>query len=168
MYIYIYILYMFILYLHNILKHRDKKKKKFNDLWYFWTHLTLYIGTCCVMANPMTGSPSKISHVTTAALPSKVLMVTFSGADRLSEDKSHKSRDRKVLRESILLHFSTALTDNTQKNLKSKSWKYPRLFFVFFALLFLSSFLTPNRMMCTLQILETLHCSTWSKVRLNR
>lgn len=33
------------------------------------------------MANPMTGSPSKISHVTTAELTSSSLMVTLSGAD---------------------------------------------------------------------------------------
>lgn len=38
------------------------------------------------MANPMTGSPSKMSHVTIAEFPSSALMVTLSGADKLSED----------------------------------------------------------------------------------
>lgn len=40
--------------------------------------------TCCVTANPMTGSPSKISHVTTAELTSISLMVTLSGADSVA------------------------------------------------------------------------------------
>ena len=69
-------------------------------------HLSMYwyISTCCVMAKPMTGSPSKMSHVTTAELPSKVLMVTLSGADKLSEDKSHKRREKKRCWEGFLSH----------------------------------------------------------------
>ncbi len=43
--------------------------------------LSLYAPvTCCVMANPMTGSPSGMSHVTTAKLPFRSLMDTFTGA----------------------------------------------------------------------------------------
>lgn len=43
--------------------------------------------TCWVTAKPMTGSPSRISHVTTAELTSISRMVTLSGADsRVSDD----------------------------------------------------------------------------------
>lgn len=43
--------------------------------------------TCWVIANPMTGSPSRISHVTIAEFPSSGVMVTLSGADKLSEKR---------------------------------------------------------------------------------
>lgn len=40
--------------------------------------------TCCVTAKPMTGSPSGMSHVTTAELAFTALMVTLTGGDKLS------------------------------------------------------------------------------------
>ncbi len=49
-----------------------------------------WFNTCWVMANPMTGSPSRMSHVTIAEFPSSALMVTLSGADKLSEDDKNK------------------------------------------------------------------------------
>lgn len=40
--------------------------------------------TCCVMAKPMTGSPSGMSHDTTAEFAFTSLMVTLTGGDKLS------------------------------------------------------------------------------------
>lgn len=51
-----------------------------------------WFNTCWVMANPMTGSPSRMSHVTIAEFPSSALMVTLSGADKLSEDEKKTKR----------------------------------------------------------------------------
>ncbi len=52
-----------------------------------------WFNTCCVMANPMTGSPSRMSHVTIAEFPSSAWMVTLSGADKLSEDDKNKRHE---------------------------------------------------------------------------
>lgn len=43
--------------------------------------------TCCVMAKPMTGSPSGMSHVTTAEFAFTALMVTLTGGDKLSANR---------------------------------------------------------------------------------
>ena len=47
--------------------------------------------TCCVMAKPMTESPSGMSHVTTAEFAFSALMVTLTGGDKLSAS-THRNR----------------------------------------------------------------------------
>lgn len=62
--------------------------------------------TCCVTANPMTGSPSKISHVTTAELTSISLMVTLSGADSVASVSRRGNKSLKTANEYYtLLHI---------------------------------------------------------------
>lgn len=54
--------------------------------------------TCCVMAKPMTGSPSGMSHDTTAEFAFTSLMVTLTGGDKLSaEIKIKTEREEKVI-----------------------------------------------------------------------
>lgn len=49
--------------------------------------VTCVMLTCCVMAKPMTGSPSGMSHVTTAEFAFTALMVTLTGGDKLSANR---------------------------------------------------------------------------------
>lgn len=49
--------------------------------------------TCCVMAKPITGSPSGMSHVTTAEVAFTALMVTLTGGDKLSAN-TQRERER--------------------------------------------------------------------------
>lgn len=51
--------------------------------------------TCCVIAKPMTGSPSGMSHVTTAEFAFTALMVTLTGGDKLSAD-TQRERERET------------------------------------------------------------------------
>lgn len=46
--------------------------------------------TCCVMAKPMTGSPSGMSHVTTAEFAFTAVMVTLTGGDKLSANRGRE------------------------------------------------------------------------------
>lgn len=56
-------------------------------------------------ANPMTGSPSRISHVTTAELTSISLMVTLSGADsRVSDEGVQPKMSSQLIN---ITHFFT-------------------------------------------------------------
>lgn len=48
--------------------------------------------TCCVMAKPMTGSPSGMSHDTTAEFAFTSLMVTLTGGDKLSAETERERR----------------------------------------------------------------------------
>lgn len=48
--------------------------------------------TCCVIAKPMTGSPSGMSHVTTAEFAFTALMVTLTGGDKLSADTQREKQ----------------------------------------------------------------------------
>lgn len=52
--------------------------------------------TCCVMAKPMTGSPSGMSHDTTAEFAFTSLMVTLTGGDKLSAEIKTE-REEKVI-----------------------------------------------------------------------
>ena len=54
--------------------------------------------TCCVIAKPMTGSPSGMSHVTTAEFAFTALMVTLTGGDKLSADtERERERNKKLV-----------------------------------------------------------------------
>lgn len=122
---------------------RGKISTKVSDFYWYWyrSENSLSFGlrsTCWVMAKPMTGSPSKISQVTTAELTSISLMVTLSGADSSVSDAHARPEERNENRQDINILYTYDYNLN-----KSSSLSLSVLFFTSCWWIFLLSLMQP-------------------------